>query len=230
MAGSDLPTAARVTIACYGDSITSGTGTAPGDATKNTGYRYPLYSLLTAGGVRPFFTGTQAVGDADAPQIMNDGVAGETTPQITTRIVAGQSARQAEIVLIHAGTNDIQIGTPDATIGALLNTAVTDAWEYGQRAGANRTKLVVIAQICDIWTQAAHVLAVNALIPAIVAAHVAAGRNVKMVDMYTALGGGQGANFNQASFPHPSVAGYEIMAGIWAGAAGSGLLIDWTRS
>lgn len=221
-----LTRAARVSIATYGDSITHGAGTTAADATKNTGFRYPLYALLAAAGMRPLFIGGQASGDADVPQIKHDGVDGETISQIDTRVKAGQPARPAEIVLLHAGTNDINAsGHSGATVATDLDGLISDVWNYGQRPGDNRTKLIIVAKLPDIASHTSVVQDLNALIPAKVAAHVAAGRNVISVDMFTALGAAAGANFNQSSVPHPSVAGYQVMAGVWADA----LTDNWPR-
>jgi len=74
------------------------------------------------------------------------------------------------------------------------------------------------------------VVTLNALIPAMAAAHRANGRNVQVVDMYNALGDPLSPiYFNQSSPPHPNAAGSQVMATTWFGKPGSGLLCDCGR-
>ena len=106
-----------------------------------------------------------------------------------------------------------------------------------QRPGKNKTNLIIVAQIPDTYTGSnvaamhATTIAYNALIPGVIAAAVAAGMNVQMIDLYNPLGvsNGTNPNFNNSSVPHQSDAGYQIEAPIWFGKPGSKLICDYTR-
>lgn len=236
--GSGLGPNARLTVAPWGDSITAGYGSTPGDVNKNCGYRYPLWQLGQAAGIKMLMVGNQTLPGPDAGvlQKYHGAVSGLSIVGMTNRILA-QPGLFPEIACLMAGANDTFVLSPAATMAAQLDTSILTAWNVGQRPGNNRTKLVIVAQIPDVFigvnVAAIHQLVIdyNALIPALVAAHVAAGRNVKMIDLYTPLGANPGPNFNAGSQPHPNTAGYSLMAPIWFGTpgSGSGLICDYTR-
>ena len=228
--GAGLPANCLLTVNPLGDSITAGAGCNPGDSTKNTGYRNPLVTLCTAAGLKVFLIGNNNSNhDASVVQVFHDGVGGNLISGIKASTVATMPQQAPEVVLMHAGTNDIQSVIPPATIAASLDDLILTCWNLGQRPGVNRTKLIEVAQITDCNGRTAQVADFNSRIPALVAAHFAAGRNVKIVDMFSALGPNPGTNFNGASQPHPNEFGYQIMAQKWFGTPGSGLLCDYGR-
>lgn len=229
--GAGLPANCLLTVNPLGDSITAGTGTNPGDSTQNSGYRNPLVKLCAAAGIRIFTVGgSNILHDASVVQVWHDGVGGNTIAQIKASALATIPFQCPEVVLLHAGTNDIAGGILTAQqMQAALDDLILTCWNFGQRSGQNRTKLIEVALITDSNGRTPQVIAYNAGIPAIVAAHFAAGRNVRLVDMFTALGPNPGANFNGVSVPHPNEFGYNIMAAKWFGTPGSGLLCDWGR-
>ena len=208
------------TINGVGDSITLGTGSAPADATKNTGYRYPFWNNLGSAGIKTFFMGQQSNGhDAGVIPIYHDGVAGDTIAMMKTRVLVSAPLHCPEIVLLHAGTNDANIfSTPAAAILTLLDDLILTIWNYGQRPVAfNKTRLIVVAQICPLPNaNDSIVVTLNGLIPAMAATHRTNGRNVQVVNMYGALGANPGPNYNGGSPPHPNANGYLIMAQTWA--------------
>jgi len=221
-----------LTVCPMGDSITVGAGTSPGDSTLNTGYRNPLWVLGQNAGIPMSFQGQNTTShDASVRQIYHDGVVGDTIAMIKARAQVSVPIHYPEVLLLHAGTNDANIfSTPAPTILASLDDLILNCWLQGQRTGLNRLKLIEVAQITALPNgNNSIVLALNALIPAMAAAHRAAGRNVQVVNMYDALGDPFGSNFNQGSPPHPNAAGSQIMATKWFGTTGSGLLCDWGR-
>lgn len=231
--GAGLGSNARLTVCRMGDSITAGYGSTPGAATKGTGVGYPLFQLAAAAGIGIQYLGGQNLpgADADVRQKYHEGVSGATILSITANMNL-RFGYHPEVVLLMAGTNDAMVLANVNTMISQLNTAILTAWNLGQRPGVNYTKLVEVAQIPDVnGAQNIHdlVVAYNALIPGTVATHVAAGRNIKVVDCYTPLGANPGPSFNGASQPHPNDVGYALIAKAWFGTPGSGLLCDYTR-
>ena len=228
--GVGLGLNALLTMGLWGDSITVGAGTASGDTTKNTGYRYPLWNALQGVGINAAFVGNASNGhDSDVQQIHHDGVIGDTISMISTRVQATFGIRCPEVALLYAGTNNVQLSQSASSIATELDALILLMWQLGQRPGYNKTKLIEVAQIGDLQFNDSITTAYNALIPDICATHRANGRNVHEVDMFTALGPNPGPNWNPSSTPHPSETGYNLMPAVWMGAAGSGLLRDYTR-
>jgi lysophospholipase L1-like esterase len=190
-----------------------------------------LWGLLTAAGIKSMFVGNGAAGDADVSQRWMDGLVGDTIAQMTARALVSLPVHCPEVLLIHGGTNDNQTGRTAAQALADLDILLGQAWTSGQRTAAaiNRLKLIEVALIGDLPGNKQMTLDFNAGIPALVAAHVALGRNIKIVDMFSKMGANPGVNWNAGSTPHPSVAGYQVMAAQWFGTPGSGLLCDYTR-
>jgi lysophospholipase L1-like esterase len=228
--GANLIPQCLLTVDPVGDSITQGAGTNPGDTTRNTGYRFPVWNALQAAGINVRLNGQQSANhDANVVQVFHDGFSGDTIAQIKARVLNSIPALYPEVVLLHAGTNDIQAATPANTIITALDDLILTIWNLGQRPGFNRLKLIEVAVLCDVHIGKAITPVVNAAIPGLCAAHYAAGRNVLAVDMYNTLGPNPGPNFNGASQPHPNETGYQLMAKQWIGQPGSGLLCDWGR-
>lgn len=234
-----LSSNALITIAPWGDSITAGYGSIPGGIAKNCGYRYLLWKYAQDNGARLQFIGNQTLPgpDAGVRQPFHGGIAGDTISAVTGRILTWRGLFP-EVVCLMIGANDVMQQILSAQqMADQLDTAILTAWNVGQRPCINRTKLVIVAQIPDVYTES-NVSALhqttsdyNAKIPGIVSGHVRNGRNVICIDLYTPLGASNGSNpnFNPSSMPHPSDAGYQIMAPIWFGKPGSGLICDLAR-
>jgi len=237
--GSGLGKNARVTIAFDGDSETAGFGSTSGGPTRNIGYRHLLCQLAQVNGINLMSVGDRALPPADANtrQPYSNGLSGDSIAGVTGRILA-QPDLFPEIRCLKIGTNDAmqQILTP-AQMAALLFTCIQTSWLIGQRPGTNKTNLIIVAKIPDTYTgtnvAAMHQTTIdyNALIPGVVAACVALGMNVKMIDLYNPLGVSDGLNpnFSPNSVPHQSDAGYIVEAPIWFGVPGSGLICDYKR-
>jgi len=107
------------------------------------------------------------------------------------------------IVLVHLGTNDLNLGqasgAPDR-LGKLIDHIVADA----------PNALVVVAKIIPLPAQAAGVTTFNDAIPGVVKQRADAGKHVIVVDQFT----GMVANTDMDSV-HPKESGYEKMAVVW---------------
>jgi lysophospholipase L1-like esterase len=84
-----------------GDSITYGIG-----STDNGGYRPALGRDLTATGFHVDFVGSEAAGPPGADDD-NEGHPGWTIRQLDRRVDGWLAADRPDIVLLHAGTNDL---------------------------------------------------------------------------------------------------------------------------
>lgn len=205
-----------------GDSITDGFGT-PG------GYRIPLFTKMASEGRRLTFVGRNMNGP-DTVQVgatavsfprHHEGYSGYTidplggrqgiSPLVDDAIKMGKP----HIILLQIGTNDIDLDLDVANaptrLGALLDKIVADA----------PNALLVLAKITPLNYDAGNVRvrAYNDAMPALVAARVAKGKHILLVDNYAPF-------VAEASFKtslladqwHPNPQGYSIMASVWSDA------------
>jgi lysophospholipase L1-like esterase len=217
-----------------GDSITYG-------ETTPAGYRNKLYADLAGGGHTFSFVGTCTINPSPAltaagqtrheghrgyriDQLSNNLDGSDTTGDIyddtnhggfwlsnAAHTTSGQ-VPQTDVILVHAGTNDIlQNGTAaaaSARLDALLNGLVT------LRPNAN----VIVASIIPITSRNSTVQAYNATIPGKVSALSASGRHVTFVDQYAGFVNPDGTiktSLLNADGVHPNQAGYDVMADRW---------------
>ena len=159
-----------------GDSITWGWINGGG----SNGYRERLLADLKASGNTVDFVGTQKSGNmADND---NQGHPGFTISQIRG-VAAGGLASKPNVVLIHAGTNDLNRGNPasepDADAPRRLGLLVDDVLKAVPNA------VVIVAKIIPSKKSglAANIKTFNNALPAIVAARVSKGSKVSIVDM-----------------------------------------------
>ena len=228
------PFANATRVMPMGDSITFGCGdqcaqdcmapTAHGKlapcSSCSAGFRGPLWASLAAGAAgdarRWAFVGTQSNGDF--AQCQHEGHPGWTIPQLGGIVggVAGWAALAPDVILLHAGTNDLggvaePVATPaDAAMRmrALLNATY---------AALPRVH-VVLASIIGSTSKygGAQHAAFNALLPAVAASFSAAGHSIEFLDM--AQLSGIGSDCNHGCCPvriHPNDQGYRAMAGAW---------------
>ncbi|MDX2050886.1 MAG: SGNH/GDSL hydrolase family protein [Polyangiaceae bacterium] len=202
-----------------GDSITY--GYPHGDL---AGYRAPLFALAHQAGKSMTYVGMNMDGPAMVDGVVfpkaHEGYGGWTCGQLQNRATETDfQAFAPHIVLLHAGTNDIQQGNmvPSATVAAnlsaLLDQVILDFPDA----------LVVVAQIIPntVPSVALETSNYNALIPAVVNQHTALGKHVILVDQFTPFY--QDANFAtnlMEDDDHPNPAGYALMAQTWYQAIG----------
>jgi lysophospholipase L1-like esterase len=142
--------------------------------------------------------------------MLNDGHSGWTITQIASLVPTPALATIPSIVLLMAGTNDVDgIGTQPMAqaptrLGALIDSIVSTA----------PNALLVVAQITPLRTASleTQVEAYNAALPAVVQMRATAGKHVVLVDMHT---GFNATTMLSDDGIHPNVAGYSFMGDTW---------------
>jgi len=234
-AGSGLLQNCQVTVGLYGDSQLHGTGANTGLPTKQTGMRWPLWNLGQQAGIGMMFLGSSALGaDSDVRQIYHDGIDGVTINSAQANLVTRTGQYPPEVIIYYLGTNDCNINNQAAATSlSQIQTNVAQIWNLGQRAGKNKTKLIILCSPAATPNNNDKTLGIQQGMPAVITALTALGVNVKGVDLFTILGantaGNAGFYFNPASPPHPNDAGYVLIAQSVFGTPGSGLLCDYGR-
>ncbi|KAI4959042.1 hypothetical protein J4E86_002762 [Alternaria arbusti] len=186
-----------------GDSITWGYINGGG----SNGYRERLLADLKSGGYTVDFVGTQQSGTmADKD---NQGFPGYTISQIRG-VAAGGLALKPNVVLLHAGTNDLNRGNPssepDADAPRRLGLLLDDVLKAVPNA------VVIVAKIIPSKQSGlnANIKTFNNALPAIVASRVSKGSKVSIVDMNVLS-----TSSELSDNLHPNVAGYARMGDIW---------------
>ena len=209
--------AAAVKIMPLGDSITHG-------FTNANSYRRVLWKLLTNSGYSVDFVGSLTTGyDGPVPNpdfdLNHEGHRGYETYQIRDNINAWATANPPDIVLLHIGTNDAKSHT-NATTTTNLIAQIIDLLRV-----VNPNVKILLAQIIPLngngtnafyppynlpadWP---YVLALNQVIPALVAAKTTGPSPVILVDQFS--------DFNLLTdlFDglHPNAVGESKMASKW---------------
>jgi len=184
-----------------GDSITFGIGYAGG-------YRVELFKRATLANQKLTFVGSVQNGpsmvESKAFPRRNEGHSGWTIEQIAGLVPMPALQDGADIVLLMAGTNDVNLRRDLANAPKRLGSLI-DAL-----AKADDHMLIVVAQLTPLSSNSAAIEAYNRALPALVQERAAQGKHVLLVDMNSgfpanALGDGV----------HPNQKGYEWMAGVW---------------
>lgn len=180
-----------------GASSTEGVG-SPATA----GYRGPLYAMLQRDAVAVDFVGSRSSGPASLPDRDNEGHPGATLAVLTPHVAAWVAAGRPDVVLLHAGTNDLEAGTPAAVAAARLDDVIGRIF-----AAAPHSSVVVAGVWAPLPNARAARAELAALTPSIVARYRAAGRSIVFLDTSDLLGAGQ-----LADGLHPNASGYERIA------------------
>jgi len=199
--------AGTLRIMPLGDSITAGVGSS-----TNDGWRYPLQQRLRAANVGFDFVGSQRTGsngDRD-----HEGHGGWTIDQLAARADGWLTSYQPQVVLLHAGTNNITMGEDPALVAQKLSAFIDQILIKAPDAA------VFVSTIIDtgVATEVPANRSYNARIPGIVAAK---GGRVHLVDQSTVTG--------QSIYDHhhPNDFGYEKMAFSWYAAMRTHLAPHW---
>ncbi|MCK8677249.1 SGNH/GDSL hydrolase family protein [Streptomyces lichenis] len=219
--GDDRPGAAVRTLASegrerrrplrimpLGDSITFGVGSS-----TRSGYRGALYGGLRAE-LAVDFVGSRRSGDfAD---LDNEGHPGALIRRIARDAAASVPVRHPDVILLHAGTNDMNRGNPataPAHLAALVDQLHADA------PGAT----LVVATLVPARTAElrARIAVYNAEVRRIVQRRAAAGRRILLADM------GALTPADLVDKLHPHDAGYAKMATAWHAALGAAAARGW---
>lgn len=212
---------APLRIMPIGDSITEG-----GDGAG--GFRRPLFDLFTAAYGMPNLVGSRSMRQSDPTDFVDhdqDGYSAYRIDQITTgkgfwnALPIEERLRlwDPAIVTLHAGTNDAQqnyrfFGNPKTGMPGVIDR-LDDL--VSRIVAFNPEIYVIVAQIVPAnapasETTQAYIRALNAKIPAMVAAHQARGHRVSMVDLYTPM-----LAYPHPDGIHPSTEGYRVMGQHW---------------
>lgn len=150
-----------------GDSITQGITATPFQPplSNRVGYRQPLWDQLRASGFHVDFVGSRVIGDAvqsTDPTFDpdNNGYAGATEADILNGGNDGETGNAfsgiynlltvhpADIILLHIGTNDLTVSSPDTTAtGVQQILAEINNWEETNANG--NPVAVILARIID---------------------------------------------------------------------------------
>jgi lysophospholipase L1-like esterase len=193
------PEAEPCKILPLGDSITVG---YPG----SDSYRVHLFELAVQGGHEITFVGSKmggpdSVAGQDFPR-SHEGVSGETVAQIANRVPSPALNTMPDIVLLHAGTNDLtgnnaQVTTHMASLLDELTTSAPDA-------------LIVVARVIPIFYMLQGVESYNDSVEALAVERANQGKHIIVVDHFE--------GFPQSELGdtvHPNETGYERMAQTW---------------
>jgi len=194
-----------------GDSLTLGAYAAGQNGTG--GYRAPLWNRLAAAQYAVDFVGS-VNGPAPAGVDPNhEGHGGWRIDDITGQIDGWLADSKPDVILLIIGANDIiqgySVDTAQARMNTLLDRIFTDRPGVKLLVG----NLIWAPQPNQYNYDLAKIQDFNSRLPAMVAARVALGRDISLVDMY-GLSGLGAANFGSDGV-HPNDAGYQKMADVW---------------
>jgi lysophospholipase L1-like esterase len=166
---------AKLKVMPFGDSTTA----------RTNAYRYPLWRLLV--GSQFDFVGSQSNGGESFPDNDHEGHSGFTLAQLDSNVASYLALNDPDLILIHAGINDIVTGITGAVAATRLDSLLNSIY------AADPTVRVIVAKIApfkfgDIYDSQSHrdeLAAYNNAIPGVVRNHTAIGRRVSWVDCYT---------------------------------------------
>ena len=176
------------------------------NSTDGNGYREVLRKhLVDEGGLSIDYVGSMKSGTMADPD--NEGHSGYRIDQVAAGTDAWLAAAKPSLVLLNVGTNDTiqnyQLATAPDRLSALIDKILTD--DPGVTVMASTVMPTPDTARNDL------VKALNAKLPAIVAAKAAAGKKVHLVDIYSAL---TLADIGPDKI-HPTDAGYAKIADRW---------------
>lgn len=199
-----------IRILPLGDSITHGYWSNIGTNAYNS-YRKELKALLEAAGYDTDFVGSLTDGDfADPQHEGHDGWHADKsgTNDILGQVTAWMAATDADVILLHIGTNDILADGANAS-------EVSDILDQIFIVNSNAT--VVLALIINAdpnaFTWSSDVTTYNSNLNAMAQARIIGGDDIIVVDMEN----GAGIDYVSSDMIgfHPSQAGYDKMATNW---------------
>ncbi|MFC4049851.1 GDSL-type esterase/lipase family protein [Actinomadura syzygii] len=193
-----------------GDSITYGIGSSSG-----AGYRDELRRRLVADGPHSLdFVGSQQSGQS--PDRDHEGYPGAMIKDIARRADTAVPLYHPNVVLLHAGTNDLERGdaaAAPAALGSLIDQVVEDA--------PNAAVLVSELVPSKDGAVQSRIEAFNKQIPGLVAQRARTGKHVAVVDMSDVTTDDLADNL------HPNDRGYAKMADAFEDALLTAAAKDW---
>ncbi|WP_045743334.1 FG-GAP-like repeat-containing protein [Actinoplanes rectilineatus] len=205
--------AAPLRVMPLGDSITRGTGSDP-----IYGYRNRLWNLVSQQDQYTIDYVGSVTSDAAMADMDHEGHRGWTTVQLRAEIDAWMDAQQPDVVLLHAGINDLN------REGVSGETAVNRLDDLVNRIIFNRPSVtIVLSGLIPVSTGLQDKVAVvNAGARTIAAKEVAEGNKVRYVDMPLTAS-------QMADDLHPNNSGYVTMADAYFGALSKVVADGWAR-
>lgn len=235
-----FPAAHSVTLLPLGDSITFGAGSSAGPANNWStscgdtcgGYRAPLWASLTSAGFNVSTVGSLRAGPAWLPASANlhEGHSGWRIAQLTG-ILPTWAAFEPDVITLLAATNDVGTNHTLAQILADMESLLSATAAALPRAKVLvGTVLNMVNSLNPQWSTM--VRAVNEALPALVAKY-----GYVLVDLAGASGlctpdasplrrlcaecnSPTMCNSTYYDRVHPTAAGYDLLAGVWAAALG----------
>jgi acyl-CoA thioesterase-1 len=182
-----------------GASSTVGAG-SPGTA----GYRGPLQELLARDGIAVDLVGSQRQAPPSVPDGDHEGYGGATLADLTPLVDGWVRRERPEVVLLHAGTNDLLRGATAQTAARRLDVLLDTICE------ASNAHVVVAGVWAPLPAQARARARFDTLAAAVVLGHRALGHPVRYVDTSALLGPA-----DLADGLHANRAGYHKIARMW---------------
>lgn len=183
-----------LTVMPLGDSITEGVGSSTGSS-----YRAKLFGDLEANAKSVDFVGSQRSGQLSDPD--HEGHSGWTIAQIAQAADAAVPANRPNVVVLHAGTNDMDRGQQNGAVGRLDGL-------IAQIQEDSSGTTVLVATLVPSTNRATQdrITAFNREIRDLVRRRQSAGERVALVDMSAVT------TADLADGLHPNDAGYRKMA------------------
>ncbi|MGH9645165.1 MAG: SGNH/GDSL hydrolase family protein [Terriglobales bacterium] len=199
-ASADAVSGGTLRVMPLGDSITEGN-----DEQVPGAYRPALWDIAAESGNSINFVGSQRSGPADLPAKDHEGFPGLQIQEIDARAMPDIKKYRPDVILLHAGTNNIwrdgELPTlAPQRLSALVNHIV---------AAAPHAR-VYVAGIVPSVEHDANVRAFNKTIPGMIADKASHGAKVFYVDQYSPL-----TFADLIDGIHPNKHGYRIMAEQW---------------
>ena len=208
-----IVTADPVRIMPLGDSITKGTE----GSTHGSGYRGPLWTdLSTNGGYDINFVGDESDGslyrayDTTFFDFNHEGYNGWQADRIATNVddFLGSNP-EVDIILLHIGTNDLNVPSPD------IGQTVADVEDILNNIDNFSTDVkVVLAKIIHQNPDDPVTTGFNAQLETMAKDRIANGDDIEIVDMETNANIDYSIDMDDRL--HPNDSGYAKMANVWA--------------
>lgn len=184
-----------------GASSTVGVG-SPATA----GYRLPLWQDLRAQGLRVDFVGSRSSGPDALPDTDHEGRSGWTAARMLPLAGGWVLAAEPDVVLLHAGTNDLLAGASGRTTATTLDRMLDRIF-----AAAPGTHVIMAGVWAPLPKQRGARAELARALPGVAAKHRAAGRSVDVVDVGNLFPAGR-----TADGLHAGPGAYRTIATMWA--------------
>ncbi|MEU6701080.1 SGNH/GDSL hydrolase family protein [Pseudonocardia sp. NPDC046786] len=200
------PSPGALRVMPLGASSTVGVG-SPATA----GYRLPLWERLTADGVAVDFVGSRSSGPDALPDTDHEGRSGWTAARMLPLTGGWVLAADPDVVLLHAGTNDLLSGTSAQATAATLDRMLDRIF-----TAAPGTHVIMAGVWAPLPKQRTERARLASLLPGVAERHRAAGRSVEYADVSGLFGSGR-----TADGLHAGPDAYRTIAAMWADRIGA---------